>query len=258
MASYSLPSCRSKILHGSSPCSLLVIVIRVPIPSYGMTSVNFKLMGPNFRLMSKPTTTTDASSYLLAAPTGAAAGHAAVAASVADHDGSAGVAAGGIAHVVEALHGVGGVVDAPILQVEFAAGLADGSEFGEDASLRSARIAHALWLKATGAGGVRCIVWIPRFACGFARNDTLSGSGFEIGGWAGQSGEETELLAGEEAQLEPAEDVIHDVLGVADVFVAGPARGLKAGVRELLAQDFERDSMLEGNRDGGGEAVHEA
>jgi hypothetical protein len=37
----------------------------------------------------------------LAAAAGAAAGHAAVAASVADHDGSAGVATGGVAHVIE-------------------------------------------------------------------------------------------------------------------------------------------------------------
>lgn len=51
----------------------------------------------------------------LRAAAGAAAGHAAIAASVADHDGSAGVAAGGIAHVVEVLHGVGGVVDATVL-----------------------------------------------------------------------------------------------------------------------------------------------
>jgi hypothetical protein len=42
------------------------------------------------------------------------------------------------------------------------------------------------------------------------------------------------------------------------VFVAGPPGGLKAGVRELLAQDLELDSVLQGERDGGGEAVHEA
>jgi hypothetical protein len=66
------------------------------------------------------------------------------------------------------------------------------------------------------------------------------------------------LLAGEEAELDPAEDVIHDGFGVADVLVAGPAGGLEAGVRELLAQDFERDAVLEGERGGGGEAVHEA
>ncbi len=55
---------------------------------------------------------------LLAAAAGAAAFHAAVAGSVADHDGSAGGAAGGVAHVVHALHGVGGVVDAAVFDRE--------------------------------------------------------------------------------------------------------------------------------------------
>jgi hypothetical protein len=43
----------------------------------------------------------------LAAPAGTPAAHASVAASVTDHDGAAGVAAGGVAHVVEVFHGVG-------------------------------------------------------------------------------------------------------------------------------------------------------
>ena len=77
------------------------------------------------------------------------------------------------------------------------------------------------------------------------------------GGGAGHV-EEGELVSGEEAELEPAEDVVHDGLRVADVLVAGPAGGLEAGVGELFAQDFERDAVLEGERDGGGEAVHEA
>jgi hypothetical protein len=50
----------------------------------------------------------------LAAAAGAAATHASVAASVSYHDGSAGVAAGGVAHVVHAAHGVGGVVEAAV------------------------------------------------------------------------------------------------------------------------------------------------
>ena len=53
------------------------------------------------------------------------------------------------------------------------------------------------------------------------------------------------LLAGEEAQLQPAEDVIHDRLGVADVRVMGPAAGLEAGVRELVAQQLERNAVLQ-------------
>ena len=62
----------------------------------------------------------------------------------------------------------------------------------------------------------------------------------------------------EEAELHPAEEVIHDGLGVADLFVAGPAGGLEAGVGELLAEDLEGDAVLEGEGDGGGEGVHEA
>jgi len=78
----------------------------------------------------------------LAAAAGRAAGHAAVAASVADHDGSAGVAAGGVAHVVEVLHGVGGVVDAAVFHVEFALFRA-GGEVGEDSALWGVGVSHA-------------------------------------------------------------------------------------------------------------------
>ena len=74
----------------------------------------------------------------------------------------------------------------------------------------------------------------------------------------GEAGEEVELVAGEEADLDPAEDVVHDGLGVADLLVAGPAGGLEAGVGELLAEHAERDAVLEAERDGGGEGVHEA
>ena len=66
------------------------------------------------------------------------------------------------------------------------------------------------------------------------------------------------LLAGQEAQLEPAENVVHDALGVADVGVAGPSAGLEAGVGELFAEQFQRDSVLQRDRNGQREAVHEA
>ena len=46
------------------------------------------------------------------------------------------------------------------------------------------------------------------------------------------------LLAGDEAQLQPAEDVVHDGFGDGDVLVAGEAAGLEAGVRELVAEQF--------------------
>ena len=76
-------------------------------------------------------------------------------------------------------------------------------------------------------------------------------------GW-GEAGEEVELVAGEEADLDPAEDVIHDGLGVADLGVAGPAGGFEAGVGELLAEHTQRHAVLEGEGDRGREGVHEA
>ena len=42
-----------------------------------------------------------------------------------------------------------------------------------------------------------------------------------------QTGEEAQLMARKEPQLEPAKDVIHGRLGEADVFIAGPAGGSK-------------------------------
>src|SRR4029077_16642580 len=66
------------------------------------------------------------------------------------------------------------------------------------------------------------------------------------------------LLAGEEAELERAEDGVHDRLGEADVGIAGPAAGLEAGVRELFAEQLQRHAMLQ--RDGRGQrkAIHQA
>ena len=73
-----------------------------------------------------------------------------------------------------------------------------------------------------------------------------------------QAVEERLLLSGEEAQLQPAEDVIHHRLGVADFRVLRPAAGLKAGVGEFLAQQLERYAVLQSDGDGAGEAVHQA
>ena len=73
-----------------------------------------------------------------------------------------------------------------------------------------------------------------------------------------EPGEERQLRAGEEAQIEPAEDVVHEALGVADLRIAGPAGGLEAGVGEFLAEHLEGNAMLQGDGDGGGEGVHQA
>ena len=77
---------------------------------------------------------------LLAASARRSAAHAAVATAVAHHDGPAHVATGRVAHVVHVAHGVGGVVDAAVLQ----AGPAHGAcrrrlarpDFGRDPAAR--------------------------------------------------------------------------------------------------------------------------
>ena len=77
--------------------------------------------------------------------------------------------------------------------------------------------------------------------------------------WGVRPAKRSSCCAGEEADLDPAEDVIHDGLGVADLLVAGPAGGLEPGVvGELLAEDAEGNAVLEGEGDGGGEGIHEA
>src|SRR5204863_4374119 len=65
------------------------------------------------------------------------------------------------------------------------------------------------------------------------------------------------LLAGEEAELQPAEDVIHDGFGKADVGIVGPATGLEARVRKLFAQHLEWYAMLQRQGDGAGKTVHQ-
>ncbi len=77
-------------------------------------------------------------------------------------------------------------------------------------------------------------------------------------GLGAQVVEEQLLLSAEEAQVQPAEDVIHDGLGKADIGIAGPAAGLEAHVLEFFAEQAQRYAMLERDRDGEGEAVHEA
>src|SRR5580698_4011734 len=90
--------------------------------------------------------------------------------------------------------------------------------------------------------------------CGWAGDGSFDGDGLL---W-GEAGEEVVLVARQEADLHPAEEVVHDGLGVADLLVAGPAGGLEAGVGELLAEHTQRYAVLEGKRDSRGEGVHES
>ena len=67
-----------------------------------------------------------------------------------------------------------------------------------------------------------------------------------------------QLFARKEAQIQPAEDVIHQALRVADLLVARPARGLEPRVRKLLAQHAQRNAMLQRQRDRSGKCIHQA
>ena len=261
----------------------------------------------------------------LAASTGAAAAHAAIAGAGAGHDSAAGSATGRVAHVVHALHGVGGVVDHPsaggagdpvyatVGQGVLCMGcvLRVGGWIGRDAvagrravligavgailavavvlaggavvedvfvgdGLVGTRLAlqDGLWagIVHRGEGVERDVRRGLVQRLGFAQTgsvlaisghaDRVAGSGdgalHRHASRGGETGEEVELGPREEAHLDPAEDVIHDGLGEADLRVAGPAGGLEAGVGELLAQHAQRHAMLQRDADGGGEAVHQA
>ena len=65
------------------------------------------------------------------------------------------------------------------------------------------------------------------------------------------------LLARQELQFKPAKDVIDNGLGEADFGIARPSAGLEAHVGKLAAQDFERDTMLEGERHRRCKRIHE-
>src|SRR5450631_2142123 len=44
---------------------------------------------------------------------------------------------------------------------------------------------------------------------------------------------------------EPAEDVVHEALGVTNLLVTGPSRGLEAGVSKFLAKNPQRYAVLQ-------------
>src|SRR5688572_8523041 len=64
------------------------------------------------------------------------------------------------------------------------------------------------------------------------------------------------VLDGQESLPEPAEHVIDDRLGEADLRVAGPATRLETDVPELLHEVRERHAVLEQQGDARGEGIH--
>src|SRR6185369_8335998 len=153
------------------------------------------------------------------APARPPATSAAVAAPIPRHDGSAEAAGGGVAQVDESGESVSGV--------------------------------HGTGRRTSGFGPlVR-----NRRAAGFSYRFRLrSGTGRP----QAEVFEQHPLLAGEETQLQPAEDVVHDGLGEADVGIVGPAAGFEAGVGKLFAEQFQRYAVLQRDGDGQSEAVHQA
>src|SRR5579871_6305051 len=165
------------------------------------------------------TTTASALRLGLAAAAGASATAAAVAAAVSGHDAAAEAAAGRVSEVDEARERVGGVDGAG----------PRASDFG------------------LGTGNLGCAYISDRF-----------GLRPESSGTRSETLEQHLLLTGQEAQLEPAEDVVHDALGVADVRIAAPAAGFEASVRELFAERLQRNAVLQSQRDSEREAVHQS
>src|SRR6516162_10014013 len=75
--------------------------------------------------------------------------------------------------------------------------------------------------------------------------------------WA-KAFEQRLLLAFEELDVEPAEDIVHDRFGEPDVAVRRPAAGLETRVRELFAQQLQRYTVLQRHRNCEREAIHQA
>src|ERR1019366_2366367 len=153
----------------------------------------------------------------LRAAAGASAAHALVATAVAHHDGAAERATGSVAHVDHAGERVGGM----------------------DGASRWSLVASR-W-----AGTYGAVQIADTFRSGRAQRSRT------------QVVEQHLLLSAEEAQVQPAEDGVHDRLGIADFGMARPAAGLKARVRELFAEEFQRHAVLQRDRDGQRKAVHE-
>src|SRR5579862_822052 len=143
----------------------------------------------------------------LAAAAGAAATAASVATAVSGHDAAAEAAAGCVSEIDQAGERVGGVN-----------GAGSSSQF----SVLSSRL--------VGGNAYVSSSFRLRYYAGRSQSEIL---------------EQHLLLAGQESQLEPAEDVVHDRLGVADVRITAPATRLKSRVRELFAEQFQGHAVLQ-------------
>lgn len=171
--------------------------------------------------------------------------HAPVARSVTRHDRAADVAAWSVAHVHQISHGIGGVVDAAIFEM-----------------WRAGIVAFGRWRLAMNQTALRrgcfCVALAgQKRLLRFHRGRQLGRTGFARRRRNDHVLEQRELLSGDEADFQPAEDVVHHRLGNRDLLVAGEAAGLEAGVLEFVAQQAQRNSVLQRERDRRGEGIHE-
>src|SRR5215472_1117317 len=66
------------------------------------------------------------------------------------------------------------------------------------------------------------------------------------------------LLPSQESQLEPPEDVVHDRLRISDIRITRPSAWLEPGMGELLAEQLQGHTVLQGDRHGEREAIDES
>src|SRR5262249_11245321 len=150
--------------------------------------------------------------------------HAPIARAIPRHNGPADMAAWRIAEVDEILHRVRGVIDAAIHKpgARFLRGLCTCPLAVRQAALR--------W---------SC------FSLDRSRGRLRSRLSYTTFGERLHILEQRVLASGNEADLQPAEDVIHHRLGNGNLGVAGKAGGFEAGVLEFFAQEAQRDTVLQ-------------
>lgn len=89
------------------------------------------------------------------------------------------------------------------------------------------------------------------------RGRDVAGEGGGLGGVAEDHAGGSLRFRGEELDGQPLEDVVHDRLGHRDLGVLREAAGLEPRVGELVHQELQGDTVLEGERGHGGEGVHQ-
>src|SRR5664279_3375101 len=69
--------------------------------------------------------------------------------------------------------------------------------------------------------------------------------------------EQFALITRQEPEFEPPRDVVHKRLGVADLWISGPAAGLEAHVAEFFAKYAQWQPVLQAKRDARCEGIHQ-